>query len=458
VLVGVLSAIVCSVAFASPASAAWNAPEQVASSRVWEYSRPLVALDGAGAGVLVWHREERLNETLSGVEASTRPGAGWSAPVVLGPSRPSQAAYFPEVAIDAHGVATAVWGGISEVQAAASRATGKGFGRAKGLPGKVSAAAPQVAVDPGGDATVVYPRSATGLWVIARRSAGSWRALPAIAGTSRSGISEPRVARDSRGEAILAWVRGYRSGGAGLQVQTVVLGANNKPERPSQTLFSAKNREIGELDLAANSRGDAVLVWHQKTKGGPVVIEAATRRAGARFGRPVTVSREQSAAELSVALDAHGFAALVFTRIISTQPGAPEEAGNGYPAYTQTAAVEVSTRVGGRGWSKPSKLAPNAKGSTFEPQVACRPSGGTLEAVWTNARFRSSEVATYTGNIETSMASPSGSWQTPVVISPPNSFAPALAVSANGNAIAAWVGAPESSKTESIETADYEPG
>ena len=56
------------------------------------------------------------------------------------------------------------------------------------------------------------------------------------------------------------------------------------------------------------------------------------------------------------------------------------------------------------------------------------------------------------------MASPSGSWQTPVVISPPNSFAPALAVSANGNAIAAWVGAPESSKTESIETADYEPG
>ena len=41
---------------------------------------------------------------------------------------------------------------------------------------------------------------------------------------------------------------------------------------------------------------------------------------------------------------------------------------------------------------------------------------------------------------------------------PPNSFAPALAVGANDKATAAWVDAPESSNTESIETANYEPG
>ena len=315
-----------------------------------------------------------------------------------------------------------------------------------------------MAVDPGGDAAVVYPRLTTGLWIIARRLGGSWRALPAIAGTSRSSISEPRVARDTRGETILAWVRGYRSGGAGLQVQAVVLGSNNRPEHPPQTLFSAQKLEIGELHLAANSSGDAVLVWRQKAKGGLVVIEAATRRAGARFGRPVTVSRDQNADELSVALDAHGFAAILITRIISTQPGVPEAAGSGYPAYTQTSAVEVTTQSHGQPWSKPTELAPQAGSSTFEPQVACDPAGDGLMAVWTNARFRNSETATYTGKIETSIASPGGSWQTPLVISPSHSFAPALALSANDKATAAWVSAPESSNIEAIETADYEPG
>jgi hypothetical protein len=355
--------------------------------------------------------------------------------------------------MDARGQATAVWGSVSGVQVATSGSTGAGFGHAKTLPGRVHAAAPQVAVDAGGDATVVYPRLTTGLWVVVRRVGGSWRALPAIAGTTRSGISEPQVARDSRGETILAWVRGYRSGGGGLRVQAVVLGANDKPEHPPQTLFASSSRNIGELHLAVNHSGEALLVWRQNVKGGPVVIEAATRRARARFGRPVTVLRQKAADQLSVALDARGFGAILFTRIISTQPGVPEESSTSYPAHTQTAAVEVTTHALGQHWSKPSELAPHAGDSTFEPKVACNPAGEELVAVWTSARFRSTEVAIYTGKIEASAVSPGGSWQAPVVVSPVASFAPTLAVSANGTTTAAWVS--ESSNTQSIEAAEY---
>lgn len=456
VLVGVLSAIVCSVAFASPASAAWNAPEQVASSRVWEYSRPLVALDGAGAGVLVWHREESLNETLGGIEVSTRTKGSWSAPVVLASGRSAGAAFEPQLAMGARGQATAVWQNTNKIQVASSRL--EGFGRARTLSGPVDGnAGPRVTLDARGDATVVYPRSATGLWVFTRRAAERWRALPPLAGTSRSDISEPQVAADGRGEAIIAWVRGKEDGG-GSQVQAVVLGANEEPRHHPQTLFSAKRREIGELRLAVNSSGDAVLVWQQKEKGGPTVIEAATRRAGARFGRPVTVSREKNADELSVALDARGFAVLLFTRILSTQPGVPEESSELIPTYTQTAAVEVATHSLGRRWSRPRQLAPQKAGSTFEPRVTCDPAGQELMAIWTNARFRSTEIFTYTGKIEASAISPGGSWQAPTVVSPADSFAPTLALAANGSATAAWVGASESSNTESIETADYEPG
>ncbi len=237
-----------------------------------------------------------------------------------------------------------------------------------------------------------------------------------------------------------------------------MLGSNEEPRHPPQTLFSAKRREIGELRLAVNSSGDAVLVWQQKEKGAPTVIEAATRRAGARFGPPLTAVREKEAGELSVALDARGFAVLLFTRILSTQPGVPEELSELTPTYTQTAAVEVATHSFGQRWSRPRQLAPQKAGSTFEPRVTCDPAGQELMAIWTNARFRSTEIFTYTGKIEVSAISPGGSWQAPTAVSSADSFAPTLAVSANGKATAAWVGAPESSSTESIETADYEPG
>ncbi len=451
-----LGAVACSLLAVSAAEGAWSVPEKIASSRVWEYSRPLVAMDRAGDGVLVWYREEKLNETLGGIEASTRTTGSWSAPVVLAASGQSGAVFDPQLAMNARGQATAVWQNLKKIQVASGRLPG-GFARARTLPGPVQATSkPTVALDARGDATVVYPRSGTGLWVFTRRAGGRWRALPPLAGTSRSEISEPQVAEDGRGEAIFAWVRDDRGGGS--QVQAVVLGANEEPRHPPQTLFSAKRQEIGELRLAVNSSGDAVLAWQQKKKGAPTVIAAATRRTGARFSHPQALSRQKGTDELSVAIDARGLAAILFSHTISTQPGVPEESSNSYPTYTQTAAVEVSTHAVGRRWSEPSKLAPNAKGSTFEPQVACNPSGGTLVAVWTNARFRSSEVATYAGNIETSIASSSGSWQAPVVISPPSSFAPALAVSVSDKTIAAWVGAPESSKSESIETVNYEPG
>lgn len=78
-----LGAVGCSLVCVSAARAAWSVPVRVASSRVWDYSRPLVATGGAGGGVLVWHREEQLNETLSGIEAFTRTKGSWSVPVVL---------------------------------------------------------------------------------------------------------------------------------------------------------------------------------------------------------------------------------------------------------------------------------------------------------------------------------------------------------------------------------------
>jgi hypothetical protein len=79
-------------------------------------------------------------------------------------------------------------------------------------------------------------------------------------------------------------------------------------------------------------------------------------------------------------------------------------------------------------------------------------------AIWTNARFRSTEIFTYAGKIEASAISPGESWQAPMVVSPADGFAPTLALGTNCKATAAWVSTPESTNSETIETADYDPG
>jgi len=438
----------------------WSAPGTVASSRVWQYSRPLAVLGLSGDGALVWHREERLNETLSGIEASTLNGGRWSTAGVLASSRQG-GVVFPALASGVRGrAATVVWQNTGAIQTA-SRSAGGPFGRAMTLPGRVQGASnPQVAVGgggavgDGGTATIVYTRPEHGLWIFTRPTGGRWRPVRSIPAISRSSIAEVQVARDRRGETILAWLSGRH--GNMLRVQTVVLGSNNRPERPPQTLLSGRRRDLGELRLQANASGAAVLAWHEKLRDGSVSIEASTRRGGGRFSRPVTVSGRRDTSELSVAIDGGEHAAVAYTRALSTQPGTPEESSDGYPAYTQTAIVEVATRAVGHGWSRPSEIAPRQPdSSTFEPQLAGSATGQGIMAIWTSARFRSSDTATYTGRIEAAATTPTGMWQTPSIVSPVDSFAPTLALSAHGTAIAAWVTATSSG--QAIQTSEQPP-
>lgn len=110
VLVGVLSAIVCSVAFASPASAAWSAPQRIVDTTggdAGELDEARVARDETGSAVVVWqHALHGLPPVF--VEASTRsPGGRWSASVRL--TSGHYGVTGPNVVMDAHGEAVVVW-------------------------------------------------------------------------------------------------------------------------------------------------------------------------------------------------------------------------------------------------------------------------------------------------------------------------------------------------------------
>jgi hypothetical protein len=448
-----LGAAGCSLVCVSASYAAWSAPQKIVSSRVWQYERPQLARDVFGDAVVVWHREEELNETLSGVEAATRRANGaWSSPVTLhGPRRGG--AYAPEVAMDSSGDATAAWQSLLGVQAV-SHPVGGSWGRTVTVSrGGRRAEAFQLALDGRGDTAVVFERYVS-LELATRRRGGPWRAPSALPGISRLGVYEPKVAMDARGEMIIAWVHDQ----PGRRVQALVLGANGKPEGSTQTL--SRKGPITELQIAANANGDAVVVWREEGKNARP-IEAATRLAGRRFANAVTISRQKDT-DPTTAIDPRGDATILFTRTVSAEPATETPPpGVAMERSTETTTtVEAATRPAHGRWSAAKPVAPPGRGSTFAPHLAAGPRSGLLMAVW------GASVAPAPAVIEASIRSPQGTWQTPVVISPPASFSPSITLSANGAATAAWVqqgplmnnGEREPSFYESIETADYEPG
>jgi hypothetical protein len=430
---------------------------------VLQYERPQLARDVFGDAVVAWHRQEELNGRLSGVEAVTRrANAAWSSPVTLRGPR-LRGAYAPEVAMDSSGNATAAWSSLSRVEAV-SHPVGGSWDRTVTVSQRgPRAEAFQLAVGARGDAAVVYEQN-FGLGLATRRPGAHWRAPRALPGISSLGVDAPRVVIDARGEMIIAWVHAQ----PGKRVQALVLGANGKPEGPIQTL--SRKGPITELQLAANADGDAVVVWREEGKN-VRPIEAATRLAGRRFTNAVTISRQQDT-DPTTAIDPRGDATILFTRTVSAQPATETPPpGVAMERSTETTTtVEAATRPAHGRWSAAKPVAPPGRGSTFAPHLAAGPSSGLLMAVW------GAIVAPAPAVIEASIRNPNGTWQTPVVISPPASvtpsiasYSPSITLSANGAATAAWIRQeplPEPSNvdpqeppsfSESIETADYEP-
>ena len=461
-----IAVIGCALIGPAVGYASWGAPVQIASSRVsgwFSPGPPEVATDAQGDGVVVWHREDVSGDSLAAVEASTqRGGAAWSAPVRL--SSPSNGyAFAPEVLMGSQGEVVVTWEHAREIVARRGSQTGS-WGRLVRLSSSSEEAGGDDLVgDSRGDAGVVFDGSvgykASVKFRVGRVSHG-WSPPRTVASGRSVSLSEPQVGTDSRGEAIVAWVASSGSD-EGDWVQAVILGSTGRPEGSVQTLSSRRGHSR-ELRLVANEAGNAVLVWRQAgVKRRP--IEVATRQLGGRFSGAVTVSRGEDV-EPRVAIEPNGDAAILFTRILSTQPGVQEPEEPFIPAITQTSAVEVVSRQGRGSWTRPAPVASAAVGgSTFAPQIASASGGNVMMAVWAHSHFRGTEVV-YNGSIEAATISPGRSSQAPVTISSGESYGPSIAVSSNGEATAAWGARYEPVKSispelglriESLQVAEY---
>ena len=397
-------------AFATPALAGgWQAPT-VLTSVGHEGRSPAVAVGSHGDAVAVWLNRYGFNWD---IDASVRAGGGaWQEPVEV--STPGDIGFNPEVAIDSHGDAVAVWrdGNAEEIEAAVRRAGGEWE-----APVAISASGgnekPEVAVDSSGEAVVVWEHDQSGdsngavQAAVGSLESDVWQE-PVELSTSGQSNSNPRVAVNGEGEADVVW-ESYNEGVYSIQTVAGSIGHDTWGE---PVALSLPGQVTANPEVADDAEGEAVAVWEQ---GGdeltPYTVQGAVRPAGGQWGAPVDLSAAGSAADFpNVGVDAQGDAVAVW------------EIRESNAGYSQSAVWTAATGV----WQAPVDLS-TPGGNAGSPQVAVDPRGDAVT------------IVSGGGSIQGAVRPAEGEWGALVEVGP-GSFTPALAGDEEGNAVAVWEG------------------
>jgi hypothetical protein len=178
---------------------------------------PQVAIDGKGRALVAWSLFDGANHRLQ--------VRGRSATGVLQPvhtlTDPGRDASFPQIAVDPDGNAVIVWelfnGLSSRIQIGGRSATGV-FAPIETVSGTGDGYVPQVAVRPGGAAMIVWQQDNGTNYRIQARGRSAAGVLQPVHTLSEAGQDAqfPQVAMDADGNALAVW---YRSDGAHLRIQ-----------------------------------------------------------------------------------------------------------------------------------------------------------------------------------------------------------------------------------------------
>jgi hypothetical protein len=384
--------------------ASWAAPELIpALPATTDEGRPLSpltapAFDADGDAFIVWTEPVIApNQALAPelpVRATVRPAEGPWQPV----ETVSRVGLNPAVTVDARGEAIAAWEGRSGVEAAI-RPVGGGWLAAQTV-GTVRGEEPQVASDSGGDAIVVSPveahgQASTGIEA-AVRPAGGMFAAPQTISRHREAALDPRIAMNSRGEAIAAWDVQAPNG---CLIRVAFRSAGGTWGAP-QAVPDGREYCRGRHGVAIDERGEALLVW-VAMRGSAMLLRSAARDVRGHWSAQAVIGRASAVAE---------------------PPGAPQLGmdgrGDATVAWIDPAhviggrrAIWARSRPAGRGWGATEALgevgyesslsfAMNASGDASVAwedkrgiEVTRRPAGGGWQKQTTVAGRRSAEIA-----------------------------------------------------------------
>lgn len=220
-------------------------------------SAPQVALDPHGNATAVWVFYEGTHYLIQ--TASCPFGSGWSPPLTL--SSIAGDASAPQLAVDDAGNVTVVWqlnDGASTVIQTRFRDAAGNWGASETLSNSgQDAFVPQVDVDASGNAVAVWEGSVSSQSIIqsASRIGGIWTASTDLSSGIQNSVS-PQVGVDALGNAVAVWKLSIVSNST---IQAAVLPFSGTWS--STVDISTNGEDSGAPQLAMNARGEYLAAW-----------------------------------------------------------------------------------------------------------------------------------------------------------------------------------------------------
>jgi hypothetical protein len=266
---------------------------------------PAVGVDPKGNAVAAWSLFDGASYR---VQARGRSASG-TLSSVQDLSAPGQDGYGPQVAVDEGGNGVSVWTGFD---GANDRIQSTFLLHVQTLSDAgLDAFDPQVAVDPNGNAVAVWQRfDGTESRTQARRRSASGT-LSSVQDLSAAGQSanSPQVAVDPNGNAVVVW---SLFDGTNSRIQARRRSASGTLS--SVQTLSAAGQDAVSPQVAVDANGNAVVVW-QRYDGTNFRIQARRRAASGNLSSVLTLSEGgQHAQYPQVAVDTKGNASAVWIR------------------------------------------------------------------------------------------------------------------------------------------------
>lgn len=412
-------AVTCVVAGSTKA---WQGAALLENIDLGDAYTPQVVFDANGNGMAVWIQSDG---TYLRVQSSRyTPNSGWG-PILPVGTGGAQSALEPTIAVDGSGNVRAVW--VQQVTVSTRSiwtnlySPASGWGTATVLEASVNSVGgnrPEIAMDPAGNATVVWAEfdgNWTNLWARRYTAGGVWAPATLVENDNNGGVGDQGVVMEANGNAMVVWsqfdVVGQRTN---VLANRYIVGSGWGTPTPIET----SDLNAGVSDIALDGTGNIMVVLHQQTSAASSVIGSiyTNRFSNGSWGTAALVkSAIPYLSQSAIAMNASGNAMVVW------------QEDDGFDVTSIWARAYTSAGVGGA-TVRIDNLSEYTTGRT--PQVAMDASGNAV-AVWGQAsHIWSARYVAGTG------------WGTPADIDngagdfPANQ--PRIAVDASGNALAVW--------------------
>jgi hypothetical protein len=402
---------------------------------------PSVAVDPNGSAVVVYQYSTGIYANHYDAAQNT-----WGTPA---PLDTRATAYEPKVVVDKNGIYVAVWGIPNDATYMGIWQSSSSDGVNWSKPASITttnAFGPVISMNANGDAVAAWTESVGGNWqAAASLRAGStqkWGTPQVMLASADNGDRNPAAAISGTGEAFVGW---EQSDGGANDISSVWMRHYAGGSWGAAALFDDDLATASTISIAANKSGSAIVTYVELTPTFTLKLWSRWYAPTTNFSPALMVAEENDIDETippALVLDDSGVATVAWnTQVGNAWEVHASRSAAGDPAWPAETALETDDTAA---QDDPDSSIAQAT----MPLLGCDPAGN-VTLIWRKRTTASGlRFDLYSRRFVAG-----GTWNPPGLIESmdPNSvFWPALAVGADGTAVAAWYYSTDTSSSAAV--------